>query len=43
MKFSKFNHEGYYDPTAYQAFTNIEEEKRTLEVVRPNAKSICPL
>lgn len=28
MKFSKFNHEGYYDPTAYQAFTNIEEEKR---------------
>ena len=28
MKYSRFNHEGYYDPTAYQAFTNIEEEKR---------------
>lgn len=28
MKYSKFNHEGYYDPTAYQAFTNIEEERR---------------
>lgn len=28
MKYSKFNPEGYYDPTAYQALTNIEEEKR---------------
>ena len=28
MKYSKFNHEGYYDPTVYQAFTNIEEEQR---------------
>ncbi len=28
MKYSKFNHEGYFDPTAYQALTNIEEEKR---------------
>ena len=28
MKHSRFNHEGYYDPTAYEAFTNIEEEQR---------------
>lgn len=28
MKFNKFNHEGYYDPTPYQAFTNMEMERR---------------
>ncbi len=28
MKFSKYNPEGYYGPTAYEAFTNIETERR---------------
>jgi len=28
VKHSKFNQEGYYDPTAYQALVNIEEENR---------------
>lgn len=28
MKFSKFNAEGYPDPTAYEAFTHIEAERR---------------
>ena len=28
MSISKFNHEGYYDPTVYQALTNIQAEQR---------------
>ena len=28
MNFSKFNHEGYYDPTTDEALTNIEIEER---------------
>ena len=28
MSVSKFNHEGYYDPTTYEALTNIEAEER---------------
>ncbi len=27
MKFSKFNAEGYYDPTAYEALTHMEAER----------------
>ena len=28
MSVSKFNHEGYYDPTAYEAISTIEAEER---------------
>lgn len=28
MTVSKFNHEGYYDPTTYTALSNIEAEQR---------------
>lgn len=28
MSISKFNHEGYYDPTTYAALSNIEAEER---------------
>ena len=31
MKFSKYNKEGYYDPTAYEAFRNIEAERRAAQ------------
>ena len=31
MKFSKYNKEGYYDPTAYEAFTNIETQRRAAQ------------
>ena len=31
MKFSKYNKEGYYDPTAYEAFTNIEAQRRAAQ------------
>ena len=28
MSINKFNKEGYIDPTAYEALTNIEREKK---------------
>lgn len=28
MSISKFNHEGYFDPTTYEALSNIETEER---------------
>ena len=28
MRISKFNHEGYYDPTTYRAFKNIEKDEK---------------
>ena len=31
MSINKFNDEGYYDPTTYEALTSIEKEKRSLE------------
>lgn len=37
MKFNKFNQEGYHDPTPYQAFTNIEAERRAER--RPSSAS----
>lgn len=33
LKYNKFNHEGYYDPTPYQAFTNMEMERRAARQV----------
>ena len=35
MGVNKFNCEGYYDPTAYEALTKIEQEAKTLRAFRP--------
>src|SRR5699024_7643638 len=35
MSINKFNSEGYYDPTTYEAITNIEKEERALRAFRP--------
>lgn len=35
MKISKYNHEGYYDPTTYMAFKNIDREKKRQSRFRP--------
>jgi hypothetical protein len=35
MSISKFNSEGYHDPTAYDALSSIENEARALRAFRP--------
>ncbi len=35
MSISKFNDEGYFDPTAYGALSVIEKEERALRAFRP--------
>ena len=35
MSIDKYNAEGYYDPTAYEAMTSIEKEERALRAFRP--------
>ena len=35
MKISKFNHEGYYDPTTYCALKNIAKEEKRKARFRP--------
>lgn len=35
MSISKYNSEGYPDPTAYEALTSIENETRALRAFRP--------
>ena len=35
MSISKLNAERYYDPTAYEALSNIEQEERALRAFRP--------
>lgn len=35
MSIDKYNAEGYYDPTAYEAMTVIEKEERALRSFRP--------
>ena len=35
MSINKFNSEGYYDPTAYEAMTSVEKEERALRAFRP--------
>ena len=35
MSINKFNSEGYYDPTAYEAMTAIEKEEQALRAFRP--------
>ena len=32
---NKYNHEGYPDPTAYGAFTNVEKAEKVLRAFRP--------
>jgi hypothetical protein len=35
MSISKFNSEGYYDPTAYEALTAVEQSEKTKNTFRP--------
>lgn len=35
MSVDKFNSEGYYDPTAYEAMSTVEKEERVLRAFRP--------
>lgn len=35
MNISKFNSEGYFDPTAYGALSVIDQEERALRAFRP--------
>ena len=35
MNVEKFNNEGYYDPTAYEALSIIEKDERALRAFRP--------
>ncbi|NCC14931.1 MAG: hypothetical protein EOM28_01075 [Clostridia bacterium] len=35
MNIDKYNAEGYYDPTAFEAMTIIEKEERALRAFRP--------
>ena len=35
MSVDKFNSEGYYDPTAYEAMSTVEKEERALSAFRP--------
>ena len=35
MSVDKFNSEGYYDPTTYEALSSIEKEERSLRTFRP--------
>ena len=35
MSVNKFNSEGYYDPTAYEAMTAVEQEEKALRAYRP--------
>lgn len=42
MSINKFNSEGYYDPTTYEALTNIEKEERALRAFRPSSISAHP-
>ena len=43
MKISRFNAEGYYDPTAYEALTNIEAERRAAQPPPSATKNYRPI
>ena len=43
MGINKFNAEGYYDPTAYEALTKIEENARQTHNFRPLVYICSPL
>lgn len=40
MSINKYNHEGYFDPTAYEALKNIEKEKKLVFICSPYAGDI---
>ncbi len=35
MSINKFNSKGYYDPTAYEALTDLEQEEKAAKAFRP--------
>ena len=35
MNISKYNHEGYHDPTVYEALVNIEKERKEAQKLAP--------
>ena len=43
MEINKYNCEGYYDPTPYEALTRIENEARKLHSFRPVVYICSPL
>ena len=43
MEINKYNCEGYYDPTPYEALTRIENEARKLHTFRPVVYICSPL
>ena len=43
MGVNKFNSEGYYDPTAYEVLTKIEQEAKALRAFRPVVYICSPL
>ena len=43
MSINKFNSEGYYDPTTYEALTRIENDARKLRSFRPVVYICSPL
>lgn len=43
MSVNKFNSEGYYDPTAYEALAHIEKEARQVSSFRPLVYICSPL
>ena len=43
MGVNKFNSEGHYDPTAYEALTKIEQEAKALRAFRPVVYICSPL
>lgn len=43
MGINKYNCEGYYDPTPYEALTRIENEARKLHSFRPVVYICSPL
>ena len=43
MSVNKYNSEGYYDPTAYEALTAIEQEAKKLRAFRPVVYICSPL
>ena len=43
MSIDKYNSERYYDPTAYEALTRIEQESKALRAFRPVVYICSPL
>ena len=43
MGVNKFNYEGYYDPTTYEALTKIKQKAKALRAFRPVVYICSPL